>query len=137
MGVAGWTGARAQRGHHPLRAALVAISGFECHGPKQHIGFAPRLTPGNFNAPFVAAEGWGTFSQRIEDGTMTAEIDVRHGKLAPATIALEHDGGTKVTVKRGDATLSTSINHNGKRVLITLDAPVEVTAAEKWAIVVD
>ena len=117
--------------------ALIAISGFEHHGPRRHIGFAPRLTPENFKAPFVAAEGWGTFSQRIEDGTMTAEIDVRHGKLALATIALEHDGGTKVTVKRGDAILSTSINHNGKRVLITLDAPVEITAAEKLAIVVD
>ena len=68
---------------------------------------------------------------------MTALIDVRHGKLALSTLALEHVGGTKVTVKRGDAILSTSINHNGKRVLITLDAPVEITAAEKLAIVVD
>jgi hypothetical protein len=68
---------------------------------------------------------------------MTAEIDVRHGKLALATIALEHDGATQVTVKRGDATLPTSIKRTAKRVLITLDAPVEITAAEKLAIVVD
>lgn len=117
--------------------ALVAISGFECHGPKQHIGFAPRLTPENFKAPFVAAEGWGTFSQRIENGTLSAWIDVRHGKLALSTLALEHVGGTKVTVKWGDAILAASINHSGKRVLITLDAPVEVTTAKKLAIVVD
>jgi non-lysosomal glucosylceramidase len=117
--------------------ALIAISGFEHNGPRRHIGFAPRLTPENFRAPFVAAEGWGTFSQRLENGTLTAAIDVRHGKLALATIALQHEHGTKVTVKRGDTILPASIKHNGKRILITLDAPDEITAAEKLTIMVN
>jgi uncharacterized protein (DUF608 family) len=117
--------------------ALIAISGFEHHGPGRHIGFAPRLTPENFRAPFTAAEGWGTFSQRIENGTMTAVIDVRHGRLALATLALEFDKGTTVTVKQGAAILPASIQRTGKRILITLDAPVEITNEGKLSVIVN
>jgi hypothetical protein len=117
--------------------SLIAISGFEHHGPRRHIGFAPRLTPENFKAPFVAAQGWGTFTQRIEDGTMTAEINVRHGNLALATIALEHDRGTNVIVNHKGTILPASIKRTGKSILVTLDAPVEITTGEKLTVVVN
>ena len=42
---------------------FLAACSFEYHGPKGHLGFAPRLTPENFRAPFTTAEGWGTFDQ--------------------------------------------------------------------------
>ena len=44
---------------------FIAACGFEHHGPKGHIVFAPRLTPENFRAPFTTADGWGTYSQKI------------------------------------------------------------------------
>ena len=47
---------------------FLAACGFEYHGPKGRIGFAPRVSPDNFKAPFTAAEGWGTFSQKMADG---------------------------------------------------------------------
>jgi len=47
--------------------------GFEYRGPKQHIGFAPKLSPENFKSAFTSAEGWGTFSQRIESGKLIAK----------------------------------------------------------------
>ena len=34
---------------------FLAACGFEHHGPKGHIGFAPRLTPENFKAAFIGA----------------------------------------------------------------------------------
>lgn len=114
--------------------ALIAISGFEYHGPKRHIGFAPKLTPENFKAPFTAAEGWGSFSQRIQNGKLTAGIDVRHGHLSLVSIALESAGGDKVSVKLGDTVLPATMKRDGKRLIITLGAPVEIPAGEKLVV---
>jgi hypothetical protein len=114
--------------------ALITISGFEHHGPDGHIGFAPKLTPENFRAPFTAAEGWGTYSQQIENGSLTATLDVRHGQLQLTTIALEHDGGSQVTVKLGDTTLPATVKRDGKRVHITLGTPIEITAGNKLVV---
>ncbi len=110
--------------------ALIAVTGFEYHGPRRHIGFAPRLNPELFKAPFIAAEGWGTFSQRIENGGLQATIDVRHGSLAIATIALEHEGGDKVNVQQGNIALPATLTRSGKRILISLVSPVEIDAGE-------
>jgi hypothetical protein len=68
---------------------FLAACGFEYHGPRGHIGFAPRLTPESFRSPFVAAEGWGTFSQSLEKGRMESEIQVQWGKLRVRTLKLD------------------------------------------------
>ena len=110
---------------------FIALCGFECHGPNRHLGFAPKLTPEDFKAPFIAAEGWGTFAQRIEDGRLTAVIEVRHGKLPLATLALEHNGGNQVGIKLGDTPLPAAVKRTGRRVLVTLTAPAAIQAGEK------
>ncbi|MBA7704166.1 hypothetical protein ES703_112966 [subsurface metagenome] len=74
-------------GDHYARAmaswgVYTALAGYEYHGPKGHLGFAPRLTPENFRAAFTAAEGWGTFAQK-RDGRMQRErIELRWGRLS-------------------------------------------------------
>jgi hypothetical protein len=66
----------------------LAACGYEYHGPKGHIGFAPRLTPDNFRAAFTTAEGWGTFSQRREPKAQRATIAIRWGRLKLKTLHL-------------------------------------------------
>jgi hypothetical protein len=61
-------------------------------------------------------------------------IEVRHGRLPLATLALEHEGGGQVAVKLGDASLPATLRRDGKRILITLNAPVEITAGNKLEI---
>jgi len=118
--------------------ALIAISGFEHHGPLRHLGFAPRISPENFKSPFVASQGWGTFSQHVENnGALTATVDVRHGKLELSTLALEHDHGSKVTVNLGDTILPATVKRSGKRILIMLVEPVEIGPAEKLMVILD
>jgi hypothetical protein len=66
----------------------VAVCGFEYHGPKGYIAFAPRLTPQEFKAAFTAAQGWGTFTQSVRERVLTAVIHLKYGTLALRTIAL-------------------------------------------------
>ncbi|WP_165220203.1 GH116 family glycosyl-hydrolase [Aquisphaera insulae] len=83
----------------------LAACGFEYHGPKGSLAFAPRLTPGDFRAAFTGAEGWGTYSQRVAGDGFTASIRVRWGRLgleelklvpgrkqAPARVSVDVNG---------------------------------------------
>ena len=65
-----------------------AVCGYEYHGPKGHIGFAPRLSPENFRCAFTSAKGWGTFMQQCDGQKQDAEIRMRWGKLRLKTLAL-------------------------------------------------
>jgi uncharacterized protein (DUF608 family) len=60
---------------------FVAACGYEYHGPKGYLAFAPRLNPQDFKAAFTTAEGWGSFSQQSTGGTMTAQLDLKWGQL--------------------------------------------------------
>jgi uncharacterized protein (DUF608 family) len=73
-------------------AAFIGACGYKYHGPKGEIGFAPKLKPEDFRAPFTAAEGWGTYSQKIAAGKMVSNLELKHGKLRLRTISLVLDG---------------------------------------------
>jgi uncharacterized protein (DUF608 family) len=108
---------------------FIAACGFEYHGPKGHIGFAPRLTPENFKAPFTSAEGWGTFSQDAE----RAKIVLKHGKLNVKTIALATTKQPKQVSLNGQRVAMTTHSDKG-RLLITLSSPVTVQAEQELEI---
>ena len=67
---------------------FLAACGYEHHGPKGRLGFAPRLTPGDFRCAFTTAEGWGTYSQKSEIRNPKSEIHVRWGLLRLRTVSL-------------------------------------------------
>ncbi len=84
---------------------LVAACGFEYHGQKGVLGFAPKLSPENFRAPFTVAQGWGTFSQAQDGKKQTERIELKYGVLSlnqlkyklingvsPSTVKIEVDG---------------------------------------------
>ena len=67
---------------------FVAASGFEYHGSRGTMAFAPKLTPENFRSAFTAAEGWGTYSQVRKGGRLHAALDVKWGKVELKTLSL-------------------------------------------------
>ena len=67
---------------------FLAACGFEYNGPKGFIGFAPRLTPENFKAAFTVAEGWGSFSQKLEGKALSATLALKWGRLKLTTLSL-------------------------------------------------
>jgi hypothetical protein len=106
---------------------FLAACGFEYHGPKGYIAFAPKLTPDDFKAAFTAAEGWGSFRQkRNEDGSKCrAEISLKHGTLRLKTVGLGLNGRPPKTVK---------VAVHGQRVnsaFEVIDGRVQVTLGRK------
>ena len=97
-------------GDHYARAfaswgVYTSLAGYEYHGPKGHIGFAPKITPENFRAAFTASEGWGTFSQTRSDKLQRERISLRWGTLKVKSLAFEvpeefEKAGATVSVNR-------------------------------------
>lgn len=80
-------------GDHYARAmasygVFLAACGYEYHGPRGHLGFAPRLSPGNFRAAFTSAEGWGQIGQTRSQGKQIDTVEVKWGKLRLRTLSL-------------------------------------------------
>ena len=118
---------------------FLTACGFEYHGPKGHIGFAPRLTPEKFRAPFTTAEGWGTYSQRIEAGRLDARLELKWGRLRARTLAFEvpaneRPASVRVTVNGKPASAQHTIT--GRRVLITLAADVRIAANQSLEVTI-
>jgi hypothetical protein len=103
----------------------LAACGFEYHGPKAHIGFAPRLTPENFKAAFTSAEGWGTFSQNKQK----AELVLQYGKLRVKTLSLAKRKITKVIVNGQTAKFRQETKDD--KVLVTLATEAVLSAGQR------
>ncbi len=99
----------------------LAACGFEYDGPTGRIGFSPRLTPDDFKCAFTSAQGWGTFRQKRNAQSLTADLTVRFGRLRLKNLKLGE------LPKTAPGRVSTSIA--GKDVpakLTTSDAGAEI-----------
>ncbi|MDR3689164.1 MAG: GH116 family glycosyl hydrolase [Fimbriimonas sp.] len=99
---------------------FLALGGFYYHGPKQALGFAPRITPGDFRTAFTTAEGWGNYSQRIDAGKLTARIEVAWGKVPLKQVALETESTGSVTVTRNGRKVDASLTKDGRSTTVSL-----------------
>lgn len=68
---------------------FLTACGFEYHGPKGYLKFAPRLSPDHFKAPFTAAAGWGSYSQQRSANRFTATVQLRYGHLTLRELGVE------------------------------------------------
>jgi len=111
----------------------LAACGYEYHGPKGHLGFAPRLTPEDFRAAFTTAEGWGTFSQKREGQTQKEKLELKKGQLCVKTLAFalpENAKPGKVTVTVAGNAVAAQHAIENNRVLITLGATLSIQAGQ-------
>ena len=109
---------------------FITACGFECHGPSGHIGFAPKLTPENFQCAFTSAEGWGSFSQKRDANKLDAEITVRWGTLNLKTVSLAiPDGASAATVRVrfNQAEIRAMLKASDQRVLITFAEEIKLS----------
>ena len=115
----------------------LAACGYEYHGPKRHLAFAPRLSPENFRAAFTTAEGWGTFWQKDDAGARKAALLVKWGKLRLRTLALLPAAGTTpttATVALAGKPLDARLTLADGRATITLAAEATIEAGEELTV---
>ncbi|WP_301921949.1 GH116 family glycosyl-hydrolase [Ferruginibacter sp.] len=102
---------------------FVTACGFTYHGPKGQIGFAPKLTPENFKAPFTSANGWGSYSQQRNENLLSAQLKVSYGNLNVKKFTVELDNNqkaAKVEVKLNTKILASGFKQTGNKCEISL-----------------
>jgi uncharacterized protein (DUF608 family) len=117
----------------------LAACGYEHHGPKGHVGFAPRLASDDFRAAFTAAEGWGTFSQKRDAGGLRAAVALRWGRLRLRTVAFQLPEGAKaaaVDVTAAGAPVQATLRSDNGRATIALGAEAVLAAGQSLEITI-
>lgn len=113
--------ARAMSGY----AVFLAACGFSCHGPRGRLAFAPRIGADDFAAAFTAAGGWGLYRQRRHAGRQVSTVEVRHGRVRVAVLALDvpGDGDARVDVRVDGTAVAATASRHGTTVEVTLADP--------------
>jgi uncharacterized protein (DUF608 family) len=116
---------------------FITACGFEYHGPKGYIRFAPRWNKDNFKAPFTAAAGWGSYTQQIKGGRQEHAFTVKYGWLQLQTIRVENIRGTKsraVSVLLNKQVWPASYTQEGNDWVVKLEKPVTIQTKERLTI---
>jgi len=131
-------------GDHYARAlaswgVLLALAGYEHHGPREHLGFAPRITPQDFRCAFTAATGWGTFAQKRSSSEQRDTMTLRYGTLRLKTLALavpDPLGGGSVDVRiDGRPAACRHTREEADRLVIELEETQTLTAGQTLEVV--
>jgi non-lysosomal glucosylceramidase len=118
---------------------FLAACGFEYHGPKGALNFAPRLSPENFRAPFTVAEGWGTFTQNLTRASLHASVEMKWGRLRLRTLGLTPTGVTapvRVAVTLGGKPLAVTSRAIDGRVTAEFAEAVVIETGQRLELVV-
>jgi len=119
---------------------FISACGFTYHGPKGEIGFAPRISPANFKAPFTAAEGWGTYSQQRHPKSFSAQLRLKYGRLTINKFAVEMDNAmaaARAVVKLDDTAVPCRFTQTGNRCEIALHQPAVLSANSVLALAIN
>ncbi len=102
---------------------FLAACGYEYHGPKGHLGFAPRLTPEDFRCAFTTAEGWGTFNQKLSTLGGQFDIQLQWGQLRLRTLSFAFNAdaaGRQVKATMADKNVAATLELDGTTARVTL-----------------
>lgn len=114
-------------GDHYVRAMSAwalfeAAAGYDYDAGAATLRFAPTLTPDQFQGPFVTREGWGTFSQRRDNGQQTATLRLAYGTLTLRRLDLRIAGGlASASLDVDGRAVAASVNAEAGLVTLTFD----------------
>jgi hypothetical protein len=99
--------------------------------------FAPKWNADNFKAPFTAAEGWGSYTQRHSGNTMTSVLEPKYGQVQLSSFSVDAPKGKKakkVTVLLGGQTVPAKWEQKGAGVLVSLQNRTTVKTGEQFVV---
>jgi len=112
---------------------LLACQGFIYDGPAGIIGFRPVWQPDDHVSFFTAAEGWGLFTQRRDDGRQSDSIEVKYGRVKVRELVFELPPDAKprkVNVRVNGREVSADQKTDGRELRITLAEPITIEAGQ-------
>jgi uncharacterized protein (DUF608 family) len=113
--------------------AFLAACGYRYDGPEKSMAFAPRLTPKKFKAAFTAAEGWGSFTQTVNQGAQRETLEVKHGQLQLDRVefeAVESVAPSTAKVMLGDQAVDASFQREGRALSVRFKQTTTVKVGE-------
>ncbi|MFY7901147.1 MAG: GH116 family glycosyl hydrolase, partial [Chitinophagaceae bacterium] len=118
---------------------FLTACGFDYHGPKGYIRFAPKWNKENFKVPFIAAEGWGSYSQKLNNATQEHSFTIKYGSLKLNSISVEKIISKKiqqVTAMLGTQKVDCKFSQKENTIQITLNSTVKINENESLTIYV-
>jgi hypothetical protein len=131
-------------GDHYARAmasygVFLSACGYEYHGPKGRLAFAPRLMLENFRAAFTTAEGWGSFIQRRDSAGQHETLELKWGSLRLRSLAFalsENTAPKTVIIVANGAELACQHRVEQGKIAIELAADTFLQAGQKMVITI-
>jgi non-lysosomal glucosylceramidase len=118
---------------------FVTACGFEYHGPRGYISFAPKWDKENFKAPFITAKGWGSYSQKIQNGKQVYHFEVKYGSLRLHKINLQTIGELstkKVVAVIGTQKIKLKHQQNENKILLEFLKPLQIQTNQTLIIII-
>lgn len=116
--------------------AYLAACGYETHGPKGHLGFAPKVKDGKtFKCAFTAAGGWGTYEESRVSG-FECRIAVKYGAVQVKTLGLQLAAGSAVKAVLDGKKIACTLEKYGKGVCVVLAEAAEIKAGSVLVVTV-
>lgn len=118
---------------------FITACGFEYHGPKGQIHFAPRWQKENFKAPFTAAEGWGTYSQQINGNSQEHLFELKYGSLRLRqcsfdTLIKQKPGS--VTVVLGTQKIPAALQQTNEKIIVKFNRDCTIAENQQLHILI-
>ncbi|RAJ02448.1 beta-glucocerebrosidase 2-like protein [Chitinophaga skermanii] len=110
---------------------MVNIMGFVYDGQRGFISFAPVWGADQFKAPFIVAEGWGSYKQLQQRKKQVHEVFIKYGMLEVTTLRFQHDDPTNIhiaTVALEGKKVPAKMQKDGRHIIILLSKPVIIPA---------
>jgi uncharacterized protein (DUF608 family) len=130
----------AECGHHYARAmaswsTVVALSGFLYDGAAASVVAVPKIPGDSFQCFWSTGTGWGTFSQRRQDGQTILSIKVLSGKLACRSCEMAA-AGTAASVEGLGRPVENRVETRADHVIVTLAESVPLAANDEITVTV-